>query len=558
MNEPKTQILCKSLVSFFEKRWIHISLIILLTFVVYANSFKNEFVYDDYEFVAKNESIRSLRNIPTFFFSYTAVSPTNKELARTIYRPLTIFSFSLDYLIWKLNPFGYHLTNLLFHISNAILIYFLMSLILKKNAESLFVALLFSVHPIQTEAVTWISSRRDVLFLFFFLFSFLLFVKDTLSRNWKYYGGSIISYIFALLSKEMAITLPFILILYEHSFIPKEKQNCLTRKISYYLPFFLSAGLYLLLRFSVLGSVSQRGHWVEGLYPTLLTMSKVIVYYIQLLFFPVKLSVEYALSLSTSIFEPKVLLSFELLILILIIGIKMAKKSKEISFSIFWFFIALLPVYNVLPLKQLLAERNLYLPSVGFSMLLTLLITVVFKSRFHFSIVPTLGKQLGILFFTFLLIFYSLRTIKRNTDWKDELTLWSKTAETFPQSAKAHAGLGDAYLRKGLYDHAIIKYKKAIILGDTFIEVYNNLGLAFIQKGDYESAIASFREAMELDSTYADAHYNLALAYLRQGMYGKAASEFKKVMEINPANINARKWYALAIQSLSQSQQKKE
>lgn len=147
--------------------------IISLAVLGYYNSLANDFVYDDKSFVVENNHIKDLNaNKLISYFTSPATSASDIRVTTDMYRPLTVLSYSIDYIFWKLNPFGYHLTSMILHILNGILVYLILSMIIKNNIIALFASLFFIIHPVQTEAVVWVSGRRDVLFTFFFLLAF--------------------------------------------------------------------------------------------------------------------------------------------------------------------------------------------------------------------------------------------------------------------------------------------------------------------------------------------------------------------------------------------------
>ncbi len=529
----------------------HILLIILISGIVFFNTFRNSFVYDDKVFIVNNESIKSLKNIPQFFISAKSFSG---ERNFVVYRPVATLSFAIDYFLWGLNPVGYHIPNFLFHTLNAILLYFLVRLILTTKMTAFFASLLFITHPVQTEAVTWISGRSNVLFLFFFLLAFYFYLKfvgfeikcleQTSNSRLYYYFGAIVFFILSLLSKETAIIFPVILILYDNFLIPKKERKEVLKQGQYYLPFWGVSGLYILLRFTVLGRISQMGFWGGGLYPTILTMCRAFVYYIKLILLPLKLSIDYPFSISTSFFELPVIISIVGLMFILLLGIKVNKYSREISFGIFWFFIGLMPVSNLVPLRALVAERFLYLPSIGFCIVVSVLLTKLYEFNPRNETSPLARGQLkyfkkfAVVFFILILCFYSIRTIIRNSDWKNNYNLWLSMVKSSPDSPKAHYALGDIYYKEGNYDQALEEFKKALELNQNFAEIYNNVGLIYEQKGLYNEALREYEKALKMscifDNTYIHIHNNMGNAYTRMNLYNKAILQYKKALELNP------------------------
>jgi protein O-mannosyl-transferase len=479
---------------------LNIILILLLAFIAYSNTFRNGFVYDDEFFVEKNESIRSLGSIPRFFVDgNTAVRGGGIE--GDVYRPLTTLSYCLDYSLWKLNPAGYHLTNLVFHALNGVLVYLLMKLLFADAAFSLLTALLFTVHPIQTDAVTWVSGRSNVLFLFFYLLA-LYFYRYPAKQGVKTFRVmSVCAFVLALLSKEMALTLPLVIVLYDYYFRPREGKFA-AGYLKRYFPYFLACFLFVLLRAAVLGKVAQKQYWGGGLYPTMLTMSRVTVDYIKLLFYPLKLCADYVYPVSFSFFEPGVLTAFCILALLFAAVFIAFRKERRISFALAWFFITLLPVSNLIPLKILLAERFLYLPSIGFCIIVSVIITRTYADA---RINRLLTRGLRIAFALILLASYTARTAARNRDWKDGLTFWSGVVKSSPLNSKAHNNLASYYRNAGMIDRAEEECKLAISIKQDYVTPHFNLAAIYLEKKMYEEALKEFDTVLMLKPDFPNA-----------------------------------------------------
>lgn len=526
---------------FLNKNWVNILLITLFSVVAFSNMFTNDFVYDDIAIVVENDFIKDWSNLPKIF-----TSDYFNLFQEGTYRPITTLTFFIDYSLWDLNVFGYHLTNLLFHILNAILIYLILSLILKNRITALVASLLFALHPVQAEVVNGITFREDLHSFTFFLLALLLYIKHHYQKGSKrkfYYMGSIISFIFALFSKEMAVTLPFILLLFDYCFGSRPKRSEIINRNSRlqsafgmslkrsHIAFFLVGALYMVGRFHFFYNPSGLAKYPGGGFhlAMLITMSRVIVYYIKLLFLPINLCVDYIFPISRSIFEPSVLLSIAILVVILTIVFRVNKHSKEISFSIFYFFLTLLPVSSIIPFGNIMAERFLYFPSMGFCMFLAVIITKA-MSISHLQYI----RKFVVFFLIFILFGYSVRTMRRNTDWKDDLTLWSRTVETPFVSPRAFNNLGIAYMEKEQYDEAISQFEKAVQMDPTFEIGYYNLGVAYTGKGQYEEALARYQKVLQIDPDHAQTHFKLGSIYQRRGSYDLAMEEYKKAIETKP------------------------
>jgi protein O-mannosyl-transferase len=505
-----------------------IFLIICVSIIVYANSLRNEFVWDDEGLIVQNENVKSRYFLPRIFSIHLAhgINQTSN-----FYRPIQILSYLLDYSVWKLNPFGYHLTNLLLHTINAILVYILIYLFVKDKIISLITSLIFTVHPIHTSVVSYISGRADLLAAFFVFLSLALFILYTsaIRRNILFYIGSIVGFILALLSKEISIVFPLLLVGYGLSFYNK-KNNFMV-----YIPYFLIGAVFIVLRLTIL-NFSTTNIFVSTIsFSTRLIVAfKALVLYISLLILPLTLHMERSMPPIRGIFDPCLFFS-----LLLVCGIIMVlkwsyKQSKEIFFGIAWFLINLIPVSNlIIPLNAPLAEHWLYLPSIGFFMICSV------------CIVNLMGTQnapkrfFAVLLLLSLIIFYSFTTIRQNLYWYNPLTLYQYTLKFSPNSARVHRNLGLYYARKGMNNEAIAEYKKSIKLDSMLSDTYYSLGNVYEKENMYDEAIKTYRKAISLNPQNSSPHHNLGLIYYKKGLVENALKEFKEAIRINPS-------YALA------------
>ena len=549
-------------------RLIYILILLLVTASIYFNALQNSFVYDDDGTIVSNNFVKNWGNASKIFTpNYFSLS---SELS---YRPMVTLSYFLDYSIWQLNPFGYHLTNLLFHIANTILIYYLLSLILRSRTIPLFTALLFATNPIQTEAVNAISFREDLMAMCFFLLSLLLYAKSSVSesdptkapdlmrgltplpKKNSYYIAALFTFTLALFSKEMAVTLPLVIILYDLCFTQsKDRTKVIYKQGIYYLGFFLVLALYLFGRFFIFSNPSGSSDYFGGsIYLTFLTMFKVFALYLRLLLLPINLCADYVVKVSLSPFEPLVAVGMGLVIIILIIGFKLYKwerspeleSSRLVSFALLYFFITLLPVSNIIPLGIPMAERYLYMPSLGFCIVLGVILAKISQLKIGGvgsdpTKAPTLMwgltplKSASILSLILLLLFYSITTINRNKIWANNFVLWEETVKNSPDSSRAYNNRGNAYGKKGQYDQAIKDFNRAIELKPDDALAYNNRGNAYQYKGEYDQAIKDISRAIELKPDYALAYNNRGYTYGEKREYDLAIKDFNRAIKLKP------------------------
>lgn len=514
-----------------------IILLFLFALIIYSNSLGGDFVSDDQYFVVKNIAIRNLENTPLFFISPSVVAFS--ELSRDVYRPLTTLSYAVDYFFWNLSSLGYHLVNVIFHSFNVVLVFLFLFVAFGDIFLAFLAAMLFACHPAQTEVVAWISGRSSVLFLFFYLASLLLYIlsfkkEKILSPN-ICLALSLAAYAASLLSKEMAVSLPLMLIAYDAHFNNAEPFR--KRFYSRYSSYIILTLLFVLVRSTVLQRISQCGWWGESPYHTFLTMVPVLVGYIRVMLAPIDLCAFYIPDIYTSIAHTKVLASLIILAGILIVMVLAYRRARGASFAMWWFFIALLPVMNIIPLRALMAERFLYLPSIGFCLLMAIVIERIgligFKSKKRFARIVAVVLAAG------LIISYSFRTILRNEDWKNSLTLSMSILKITPLNPWAFAALGEAYTSLRRNEEAVKPLLKSIALSGSYFLPRNILGFAYVEMGKNGDAVKVLTDALRINPDNLEALNSLGVAYASLKRYDDARKQFERSARIDPTFVNA-------------------
>lgn len=509
---------------------ILVLVIVCLSQFVYLNSLSNQFVYDDEFTIVTNYFIKTWSNLSSFFnkdyFKFSG------ELS---YRPVVTLSYFIDYTFWKLNPFGFHLTNLLLHTLNSVLLFFLLTRIFNCQTTSFISTLIFSCHPVLSEAVNAVSYREDLLATTFFIAAFLLYIKTSkVERSLSFsYFASVICYLFGIFSKEMAITLPLLIFLYDVLFSKSKK---LFHKLThYYIGYILTTIFYLLMRFVILHNpVESHVSYPEGsIFINFLTMSKVLASYMKLFFVPVTLCADYVIPYSTSLFDTSFILSFLLLVAVMVITYKLFFYSKTLFFSVVWFFVSLLPVLNIVPIENIMAERYLCLPIIGFCMVIgTLLVH-------HHKIGLFSKSYITVSILVLVLAIFSFKTIKRNTVWMDQTVLWTNTVKISPKSFKAHNNLGNIYRNAGKLDEAVLELKYALSLYNDYIDAHNNLGVTYRKKGMLKEALGEYQRALQINPHYPYAHNNLGVLYAKSNYLDLAINEFNNAVANKPDYADA-------------------
>ncbi|MFH0795732.1 MAG: tetratricopeptide repeat protein [Candidatus Omnitrophota bacterium] len=525
---------------FYSSTPLAIIFIFFLGFLIYSNTFQSPFQFDEELFILHNSAIQNLWNIKDIW----NFAPT---------RFITYLSFALNYHFHQLHVSGYHLVNLVIHISTAILVRWFILLTFstpvmanQKNYRehdliALFGGLLFVTHPVQTSAVTYIYQRAASLAAFFYLASLCLYIKARLLKNetskktggWKrYYGGSLLTAVLAIFTKEITITLPLMIMLYEVIFLKEGKKSYW----KYPVPFFMTIPLMFFakslnsINFGIRSFTRETITIARSQY--LLTQFRVIITYLRLLLIPVNQNIDYDYPTAKTLFTLPVFASLLLLLLILALGISLFRKNRLISFSIFWFFLALALESSIIPIKDVIFEHRLYLPMVGYCIFLPTTLYYLFGEKRLRTVVTIL---------IIMVSGYSALAYARNRVWKDKLTLWNDTVQKSPHKARPYNNRGVAYLNKGAFDKALADFNQAISINPNYAEVYNNRGEAYWNKGDSDKAIADYNQALSINPNYFNAYNNRGEAYWNKGDSDKAIADYNQAISLNPNFDNAYK-----------------
>lgn len=541
----------------------------VIGFTFYSNAIYGPFIFDDEMYIIYNDQIQNISNLL-------------KDFSGTRY--IGYLSFAINYYFGGLNTFGYHLVNIIIHIINAILVYILIEAMgyrqeaIGKPAHSpvtiaFVVSLIFLVHPIQTQAVSYITQRLASLATFFYLLSLVLYVKTRETGNGQgaignsnpspiahspvpiaYYILSILSAILAMKTKEISFTLPFIILLYEFTFFRNTGLKTLSR-FFYLLPFFLTLpiipltliwpkGVNTLTAGIDAGEMIREQQLIDigniSAYNYFITQFRVIVTYIRLMVFPVNQTFDYDYPLSLSIFESATFISFIFLLIIFSSAVYLYFRSRRthhahgllISFGILWFFVTLSVESSVIPIKDVIFEHRLYLPSVGF---------ILSATGALFYGFDYLEKETGKSFYNYLLsvlavvsVILALSAYKRNILWGDNYLMWLDNFDKSPNKAEVNNNVGIGYAHKGFIDKAMEHYLIAIRLKPGFAEAYHNLGIAYYKKGLVDEAIKYHQIVLKLMPNFPKAHYDMGAAYYYKGLPDIAMEHYETAVRLKP------------------------
>jgi len=531
-------------------KFIPHGILIGLALAIYAQTFHYSFQYDDMFFIVENEAIRDLSDI---FAIWNATSYPS--------RFISFYSFAINYHFHQLDVFGYHLTNFFIHLITSYCVWMLMFKVLQLRATQLsrndqyliafLTALLFVVHPVQTEAITYITQRFASLASLFYLSSLCFYVYGRTQARPKQqfllYIFSGIAAVLGMMTKEIVITLPLMILFIEFFIISSSKdQNNRSRlwspqKIVSVL-FILSFIMIIPMAFhnQTIGILTSprvsESHYgdIYGLHTYVLTQFRVLATFLRLFFFPLNQNLSYDFEMSKSLFEIKTFSCFLLLAIIIFSAIKIRKKQPVIAFGILWFFITILA--NFVPRRHVIFEHKLYLSSIGLCLALCALLFYLLKNR-----------KTYIACLSLIVLLFSFLAFKRNLVWQSELSLWEDTAKKSPNKPQVLNNLGKIYLDEERYEDAIVQFNKAIEIAPFYHSPRNNRGYAYKNQEKWDLALNDFNEVLKIDSYLPDIYVNRGEVLKQMGRYDLAMRDFMKAIKLSsdfvPAFISRGAFY---------------
>ncbi len=524
-----------------KKTLIVCLLVFAATFAAYLPTLKYGFIWDDKYLILNNYQVKDLSHAVNVFKTYAGYGSDN---VNNFYRPLQELSNMVNYFFWKERAIGYHLTNNLLHASVAALTALLLISLTGDFMVALLAGTFFGVHAIHTEAVTYIAGRADPLYALFFLLALILFVrylalKTTGRRTHGILIVSVLSFCLALLSKEISVILPLVILMYLSMVVrpslPKESFRAVRNT---WIPYAVIALMYGILRSSVLNFSAVAPHNILETLPLanrLLTFFTAIPVYLRLLVVPTGLHMERDLDVVRHLSEPNAFLSLVFVTGILAGAIYLYRRNRILSFFICWFFLNLLPVSNIYPINGMIAEHWIYMASISYFFFLAYALSWIYRKTGATRMALVGIALLGMV----ITIFYAHLTMQRNRDWKDPLTFFKNTLIYSAGNARLHLSLGNTYFEQKEFRKAIDEFKIAVSLKNDYEMAYSNLGTAYFFAGDIAAAQKNLQKAAQLKPVFPFVHYMLGLIYNYGAQSSAAIEELKTALAQNPRYYTA-------------------
>ena len=547
--------------------------LIIGTLGVFGNSLRFDFVnYDDPAYVTANDHVQHGFSREAVVWAFTTTRMGN-------WNPLTWLSHILDYRLYGPDPAGHRLTNILFHLGSATLLFLLLQQTTGYLWRSALVAALFAFHPLRVESVIWISERKDVLSTFLFLLTLFAYVRYARRPGTGRYLLVAFLFLLGLLAKPMLVTLPVILLLLDYwplnRFGPAQGDSSRhsTAERAPVFPLLIEKIPFLILS-AVISAVTI---WAQRYEHAMMSMEDyafparlsnallAYVKYLGMMFWPTDLAVLYPL-------PGEVQGVHAVLALLLLLGITVAaalasRRRPYLLMGWLWYLVTLVPVIGIIQVGlQSMADRYTYIPSIGIAMVAVWGIADVVPERRRRNILVPLACA--------VLIVFMGGTYRQAQYWTNSLTLFSRALKVTRNNRIAHVNLGDALGRYGRYEEAMVQYqmalrikpddafayyklandldlmgrtsdavpyyRRSLQINDRDPHIHSNFGIVLMRLGRVPEATDHFVRAIQLDPGLADAHYNLGLAFVSSGRLEDAVKEFAETLRIDPSDVDAR------------------
>ncbi len=522
-------------------RMFKFMILLVMALAVYHQTFSAPFIFDDTNNILQNVF---LFKMTSFFDLWNASFLTEWSRLRMV----GYLSFALNYLWSGLDVFSYHVVNFLIHYFNGILVFFLCVKIQDLFGEgdrrsrelvSFFAAAIFLLHPLQTQAVTYIVQRFTSLSAFFYLSAFLSYVharfySSSVQKKLLYSVIFFTASVLGCLTKENFFSLFFMIIFFEFIFSGHSSPDSRFRPFAPKRIFLLAVPVmivFLALAYhlnifnrlqTALVCASDEGKVLTA-WTYFLTQPRVIVQYMALLVLPIHQNFDYEFRMSETLLDPSTAGSFIFIAVIIGLAVSLWKKKAIFSFLIFWFFIALSIESTIFPIEDLIFEHRVYLSMFAFVLGVAILLTRIRKF------------YLGVFLLAAYVVFFSILAFQRNHVWRDPVVLWQDVVAKSPNKSRVRHNFGEALYASGQEARAIEEYHAALRINSCSSFTNNNLALIYWEQGLLDQAKQLFDKELECDRTGAfAAHNNLGMMYADQGMDEQAVESYEKAIAINP------------------------
>jgi Flp pilus assembly protein TadD len=512
---------------------VTVLLLCIVTLAVYAPSLQHDFLtnWDDPYYITANEAVRG--------FTLPHISAAFSRFYAGNYAPVQILSYMLDYQIWGMRAAGFILTNIILHLANGLLFYRLLLSFAFSRVAAFVAALVFLMHPVQVESVAWISQRKNLLAMFFFLLAFTcyrLYAQRAPDgrRNIRLYLLSLVAFTATLLAKSVAVVLPVAMICHDFCYLPPgEAKKRLTDKVPYILLALIIGAVTIYAQQSDINNIQAGGvvpYHGGNLFNTFLTMMPVVLLYIKLLFLPLALSEVYPAQVKLAI-DAEVICGFAALLAMIAVAVRLLRQRRDLAFWYTLIFICLAPVSQIIPLITLINDRYLYFPMLGVAALTGYYLSKLYQQPLS---VGENGKAkiVGCIIVALLIVLPWL-SLKRATVWQNSITLWNDTVEKAPTIDTMFAQ-ADAYHGNKNLSRAKQLYSNILEKSPTHLKTLRNLAMIQMEENNFAAARAILLTLTEAHPDYAFGFVGLGSNYYMSGDSAQAETYYRKALAIQP------------------------
>jgi tetratricopeptide (TPR) repeat protein len=510
--------------------------LVVTTLIVYWQVPKYEFLnYDDDLYITQNYHVKAGLNMSGLIWSFTSGT-----MVSNYWHPLTWLSHMLDYSLYGMNAGGHHMTNLLFHIANTLLLFFVLKRMTSDKWKSAFVSALFALHPLHVESVAWVAERKDVLSTFFWFLTMMAYCRFVEKPILTRYFTLLLFFVLGLMSKPMLVTLPFVLLLMD--FWPFGRlqlgqvintANPQIQKASIFYLIWEKAPLFLLTAgASVAAYITQKK---GGALPRMdFTLFKIqianalvsYVSYIKKMIWPSQLAVFYphpgTLPISKSVGAGILLITLTVFV------VYFWRRFPYLTVGWFWYVGTLVPVIGLVKVGSFaMADRYTYVPLIGLFIVIAWFVPDLVAVRSHRKV---LLATFAMLYLSVLMAF----TWKQVRHWENSIALFNHTLSVTTKNYLAHMKLGEALAEQNKNAEAIRHYFEALRINPDFALVHFNLGNIYAGQGNTEDAVYYYNEALQKNPDFAKAHNNLGNTMAKEGDVDAAVYHYKEALKINP------------------------
>jgi Tfp pilus assembly protein PilF len=502
----------------------YLLLLLFITITLYSNTLPKNFTnWDDPEYVVDNPWIHSFSS-PNLMHLLTHPFVGH-------YLPVTMLSYMLDYSLWGLNATGFFFHNLFLHLGSILLVFFLLRKLCSSMPVVFIATALFAWHPTNVESVAWIAERKNLLATFFFLASFYQYIKYAQAKSRPNYLLAILFFTLSLLSKTSAVLAPVLFLFYDRfQGSLKIKELKLYDKIPFLV---LSEIMGFWMIFSAQEKNTLHSYHQQGLWLNLINLPELLIEYLKLLLFPHNISAAY---IEYGDMAWSSLGAWISLAILTVVAVFCFHKRGRFLFWVSFFFFLILPVLNIVPLPIRISNRYLYLPQIGFWVLLAELLLWMFAQVQSNQRL----RNLVLTCFSLWVFWLCHQTYVVSGVWRNSETLWTDTIEKDFFNSTAHFNLGLHYLNHGALNRGGLHMLLSTRMNPSYPSAYNGLGYYYLLKRLPDLAIPQFDQALAIQPDFDQALNNLGKAWADKGDFQKAVSIFYRASSLNPDNLTSR------------------